>query len=339
MLIERSAPVDFRFLKNAARARQRAGWHDKPDEPDVVLEAEVRRASGGGPAQAPPHRCRSWPTITPSSSATPRRRTSTSTFATALVEAVRERGVGLVVAAGRRFTPHGLDAGCGLLPVRLQRRRRARCSLYKAFQLELSPDGAVHEMMRLYDDPGPEPDRVGPDAALLLVPQGRRAARARGDRPGLEPERIGRFGKLPLLAYHYAGAGSRSLRRHRLDLALAAKRGRPFLLPVLGQALRFVARREERKGCDQELGGGPRRSAPGPVRRHRSSSWPSAGRRASPTRADVDGPDHRHGRPRNHRGCGRPATKGRYVGKHAVKAPVTTAFAITPAAGSRRSRR
>src|SRR5439155_8005586 len=79
-----------------------------------------------------------------------------SAFVEVLDQAVRERGLGLIVEAGTEAMPHRFDAAFQkLLPVHVRSRTPGiSAQAYKPFKLEISPDGAIHEAMRLFDDAG-----------------------------------------------------------------------------------------------------------------------------------------------------------------------------------------
>ena len=121
LLIDGLPRWDFRFLKNAIRRDNGLGGKANKDDPDVVLEAEVRRLGADAQAKALPRTLEGlagYHTVI-LGDASPR--LIDAAFVTALVEAVRERGVGLVVEAGPRFTPQGLDERLReLLPVKLR---------------------------------------------------------------------------------------------------------------------------------------------------------------------------------------------------------------------------
>src|SRR5439155_132849 len=78
------------------------------------------------------------------------------TFVDLLARGVRDRGVGLIVEAGPLAMPHRYGARLqDLLPVRLQPGRAGRYPHgVPSFRAELSPDGALHESTRFYDEPG-----------------------------------------------------------------------------------------------------------------------------------------------------------------------------------------
>src|SRR5205823_12189667 len=72
-----------------------------------------------------------------------------------LDRAVRERGVGLIVAAGPLAMPHRHgDRLHGLLPVRLRRGVPGRVPRGLPFRAELAPEGVGHEAMRFAEEPG-----------------------------------------------------------------------------------------------------------------------------------------------------------------------------------------
>src|SRR5262249_53600214 len=131
----------------------------------------------------------------------------TPAFLKLLDEAVREKGVGLIVEAGPQHMPHAYGKQLtDLLPVRLLNAPGLVPHPGKPFQLEMTPERSVHEAMRFFDDPGRNQnawshmppyywcvaaERPAPAASVLIA----------------NPIIQGSYGKLPLVASHYAGQG------------------------------------------------------------------------------------------------------------------------------------
>ncbi len=206
-------------------------------------------------------------------------------FAALLAEAVREHGVGLVVAAGPRFTPHALDApvaGAAAGPPAIDA-GGLDAPVYKPFQLELSPDGAVHEVMRLYDDPGRN------QTAWAQMPPYYWCAAVERPAPAAtvlawNPSSVGRFGKLPILAYHYAGRGRVFFVGTDSTWLWRRNVGDRFFYKFWGQAIRFVARRDQQGATKSWIEARPIPRSP--ARRPRSSSMaigPAGQPRTEPT--------------------------------------------------------
>ena len=236
---------DFRFLKNAMRRDHglagRAG-----NLPDVLLEAELRRRGPDAAANLMPQtldELAEYHTVilgdvSPNLAVGP--------FVQMLSEAVRDRGVGLIVQAGPRHMPHAFDDALHeLLPVGI---RPGTAGLmapdYKPFRLDVTAQGAVHDAMRLYDDMGRNQrvwshmpayhwcaavDRASPAAVVLAA----------------DANVSGRYGKLPVIAQQETGKGKvlfvgvDSTWRWRQNV------GDRFFYKFWGQAIRSVARGAE----------------------------------------------------------------------------------------------
>ncbi|HWE37176.1 MAG TPA: hypothetical protein VG406_11470, partial [Isosphaeraceae bacterium] len=208
LLVDGLPRWDFRFLKNAMRRDHGLGGRTSKDQPDIVLEAELRRQPAEARAKALPSTAKElaeYHTVI-LGDASPQ--LLDARFVAMLDEAVREHGLGLIVASGPRFMPQGFDEKFrALLPVRVRPGSSGiDAPVYKPFQLELSPDGAVHEVMRLYDDPGRNQAawaQMPPFYWCSAVERPAPAATVLAWNPSVE----GRFGKLPLIAQHFAGRG------------------------------------------------------------------------------------------------------------------------------------
>jgi hypothetical protein len=236
---------DFRFLKNAVRRDHGLGgrW---AKEPDLVLEAEWRRQPSARRARALPRtleQLAEYDTVI-LGDASPR--LLDREFVDLLVKAVREKGVGLIVAAGPLAMPHRFDDPLrDLLPVRL-RPDAAGMEAHAArpFRLELTPEGSLHEAMRLYDDPGRNQNAWG------HVPPFYWCAAAERPAPGAtvlawNAAVEGRYGKQPLIAYHHAGEGKVMLVGTDSTWLWRQNVGDRFFYKFWGQSIRFVARREQ----------------------------------------------------------------------------------------------
>jgi hypothetical protein len=253
---------DFRFLKNSMRRDHGLGGRLSP-EPEILLEAELRRRSPGQAAALPEtlDELAKYHTVVLGDVSpgllTPR-------FVALLAEVVRERGVGLIVAAGPLSMPHAFDDRLQeLLPVRLHPRVAGmEAPVYKPFRLELTPDGAVHEAMRLYDDPGRNQNvwsAMPPYYWCAAAERPSPAATVLAWNPSIQ----GRYGKLPLIAHHYAGKGKVLFVGTDSTWLWRQNVGDRFFYKFWGQGIRFVARKDEAAAKKSWLEVRPVRAQPG----------------------------------------------------------------------------
>ena len=254
---------DFRFLKNAMRrdhglggwgigpAKRQIGAPAKPTEeegtaePDLVLEAEVRRlpVERQNVLPASVDELARYHTVLLGDVSPqllgPR-------FIELLVEAVRERGVGLIVEAGPQSMPHRYSQEFqDLLPVKLKPDAAGiEAPAFKPFRFEVSPEGAIHETLRLYDDVGRNQevwDAMPPFYWCAAAERASPAATVLAINPGVE----GRYGKLPLAAHHFAGQGKVLFLGVDSTFLWRENAGDRFFYKFWGQAIRFVARRND----------------------------------------------------------------------------------------------
>ncbi len=197
---------DFRFLKNAMRRDHGIGGRVSKDQPDIVLEAEWRRWPEARQKAALPQtldELADYHTVV-LGDVSPK--LLGGKFIDLLAKAVREKGVGLIVEAGPLSMPHAYDDRLqDLLPMKL-RPQAAGLDAHPArpFKLEVTPEGAIHEAMRLYDDPGRNQNTWGHMPLFYWCAAAERpspAASVLAWNAGVE----GRYGKQPLIAYQYAG--------------------------------------------------------------------------------------------------------------------------------------
>lgn len=273
---------DFRFLKNAMRRDHGLGGRGLPGavvagkpeaaspssdgkttgEPDIVLEAEVRRRPPGDRQVLPKtvEALAEYDTVI-LGDVSPA--LLDSGFRKLLTEAVREKGVGLIVEAGPEAMPHAFDAKFQeLLPVKLRRAAGIEAQAYKPFHIEVSPDGSLHEAMRLYDEAGRNGNVWGQMPAFYWCAAVERAAPAAtvlAYNPGVE----GRYGKLPLIAHHYAGEGKVLFIGTDSTWLWRQNVGDRFFYKFWGQAIRFVARRDEGAKKKSWVEVHPARTSPG----------------------------------------------------------------------------
>lgn len=254
---------DFRFLKNAMRRDHGlGGWgvgaekrpmvklakpgvEEGTNEPDLVLEAEVRRL--------PIERQHVLPATVDElaryhtvilGDVSPQ--LVGSRFVELLIEAVRERGVGLVVEAGPQSMPHRYSQEFqDLLPVKLKPGAAGiEAPAFKPFRFEVGPEGAIHETLRLYDDVGRSQEvweAMPPFHWCAAAERASPAATVLAYNSGVE----GRYGKLPLAAHQFAGQGKVLFLGIDSTFLWRENAGDRFFYKFWGQAIRFVARRNE----------------------------------------------------------------------------------------------
>jgi hypothetical protein len=234
---------DFRFLKNAMKRDRGLGGVRKSGEPDMVLEAEWRRLKPEQQAEELPRTLKELAEYHTVILGDVSPKILTPAFLKLLDEAVREKGVGLIVEAGPQHMPHGYGKQLtDLLPVRLLNAPGLVPHPGKPFQLEQTPEGSVHEAMRFFDDPGRNQnawthmppyywcvaaERPAPAASVLIT----------------NPSIQGNYGKLPLVASHYAGQGKVMLVGTDETFRWRQNVGDRFFYKFWGQSIRFVARR------------------------------------------------------------------------------------------------
>ena len=186
-------------------------------------------------------------------------------FRKLLLEAVREKGVGLIVEAGTSAMPHAFDQEFQeLLPVKLQDRSDdgKHAEVYNPFRLEVTPDGTIHEAMRLYDDPGRNQNvwtQMPPYYWCAAVERPAPAASVLAFNSSVET----RYGKLPLIAWHYAGEGKVMFVGTDSTWLWRQNVGDRFFYKFWGQSIRFVARKDESAGKKSWVEVRPVRAQPG----------------------------------------------------------------------------
>jgi hypothetical protein len=247
---------DFRFLKNAMR-------RDHGLNPSIVAETELKAGSGNQPSI--PTSAEAWATYRTVILGDCSPEAFPGGSLDALAEAVRERGVGLVVLAGPNQMPHAFDSTAllELLPVRPRRGVAGYdAATYNPFKIEITPAGSVHEALRLYEEPSRNaahwaqmPPYFWCAAAVRPAP----GASVLATNPSIE----GRFGKLPLIAYHYAGKGRVLFVGTDSTWLWRQNVGDRFFYKFWGQTVRFVARRDEKDGAKSWIEVRPLRAQPG----------------------------------------------------------------------------
>ena len=262
LLIEGRPHWDFRFLKNALRRDNGIGGRTGK-EVDIRLETEWRRLSKADQAKALPRSLDQLAEYHTVILGDVSRRMLDDDFIDLLVKAVREGGLGLVVQAGPMNMPHRFDEKLqDLLPVRLRKGVPGRYPRgVPSFRLELAPEGSIHEAMRFYDEPGRNQN------AWANLPRYYWCAAAERPAPGAtvlawNPIQTD-YGKLPLIAHHFAGRGRVLFVGTDETFRWRQNVGERFFYRFWGQATRFVARRDVRGGKKSWIEVRPLRAQPG----------------------------------------------------------------------------
>lgn len=245
LLIDGRPRWDFRFIKNAIRRDN--GLSGKSGEaPDIVLETEWQRFSQAQRAQLLPQTVDDIAEYHTVILGDVSAELFTPELRNILLQAVREKGVGLIVAAGTQSMPHEFAGSFqDLLPVRLKQGVAGmEAPVYNPFRLVITPHGATHETTRLYDDPGRNQNvwaSIPPYYWCAAVERPAPGATVLAWNPSVE----GRFGKMPLIAYHFAGEGKVMFVGTDSTWLWRQNVGDRFFYKFWGQSIRFVARRNE----------------------------------------------------------------------------------------------
>jgi hypothetical protein len=263
LLIEGRPHWDFRFLKNALRRDNGIGGRTKK-EVDIVLETEWRRRSKADQAKALPRTLEQLAEYHTVVIGDVSPALLTPAFVELLDKAVREKGVGLVVQAGPVNMPHRHPRALQeLLPVRVQKGAPGRYPRGVAsFGMELAPEGSLNEAMRFYDEPGRN------QTAWANLPRYFWCAAAERPAPGAtvlayNPTVRTAYGKLPLIAQHYAGQGRVLFVGTDETFRWRQNVGERFFYRFWGQGIRFVARRDDKGGKRSWIEVRPHRAQPG----------------------------------------------------------------------------
>lgn len=267
LLIDGLPRWDFRFIKNAIRRDNGLAGRSEEDEevpPDVIVETEWRRMPTNQREETLPKTVDEFAEYHTIILGDVSPELLTPEVVELISQAVRDHGVGLIIEAGTQSMPHRFDARLHeLLPVRMQGATPGvEAPVYEPYKIQVTADGLVHETMRLYDDPGRNhrvwskmPPYYWCAAAEQLAP----AATVLAWNPQLE----GRYGKTPLIAYHYAGDGKVMFIGTDSTWAWRQNVGDRFFYKFWGQAIRSVARRDESEGNKSFIEVRPVRAQPG----------------------------------------------------------------------------
>jgi len=248
------------------------------------------------------------------------------------VEAVEKKGVGLIVASGPRFTPHLYDKRLhDALPVKLRKNAAGLpAPVYNPFRLELSPEGALQEAMRLYDDTGRNQNvwtHMPPYYWCAAAERPAPAATVLAYNPSIE----GRYGKMPLVAYHYYGQGRVMFIGTDSTWLWRQNVGDRFFYKFWGQSVRFVARRDESESKKTKIEVQPVRIQPGETAEiellaFRTGGAPHTEKKLS---LSLTGPE----KPRKVEVKADGAIKGRYTGRFMPKVAGNYRLAYEPEGG------
>lgn len=309
---------DFRFLKNAMRRDNGLGGRtDK--QVDLFLESEWRRRPAAERKNLLPRtldKLAEYHTII-LGDVSPRM--LDTELIDLLSQAVRDRGVGLIVASGPQAMPHRYDSRLqDLLPVRLKPGQAGQYPRgIPSFRMELAPEGVTHEATRFYDEPTRNQN------AWEQMPRYYWCAAAERASPGatvLAWNPIpGAYGKMPLIAQHYAGKGKVLFVGTDSTWLWRQNVGDRFFYKFWGQGIRSVARREGKDAGKSRLEVRPVRAEPGEQAQVELLAFAEDGSpRTDPALViQVQG----GGSANTLELAADPAVKGRYTGKFTPPAP------------------
>jgi hypothetical protein len=324
---------DFRFLKNAMKRDHGLGGRTGK-EPDIVLDAEYRRWPAARQQEALPRTLKELAEYHTVILGDVSPKVLTPEFVNLLAEAVRDKGVGLIVEAGPNSMPHAFDRRLqDLLPVRLYKSAGLEPRPGKPFQLELSPEGSVHEAMRFFDDPGRNQNawsHMPPYYWCVAAERPAPAASVLVWNPGVQ----GNYGKLPLVAAHYAGQGKVMLVGTDSTWRWRQNVGDRFFYKFWGQSIRYVARRDEAGAKKSWIAVLPVRAQPGEEAQIELMAFtPDGTPRGEPT-LPVQITGSPAAAPEVVSLTADPAVKGRYTGKYTPKDAGEYRLAYQPGAGA-----
>jgi hypothetical protein len=319
---------DFRFLKNAMRRDAGLTGH-AGKQPDIVLETEWRRLPTTAQANALPRtldELAAYHTII-LGDVSPK--LLSPAFLNLLAQAVREKGVGLLIEVGPQAMPHEFDATLlDLLPVQIDRKA---AGVYappaKPFKLELTPDGVLHEAMQLYDDPGRNQAawaQMLPYQWCVAAVRPNPAATVLASNPNI----VNNYGKLSLIAWQPVGKGRVMLVGTDSTWLWRQNVADRLFYKFWGQSIRFVARSEDAAKKKSWFEVKPVRTRPGEealIELRTPGEQPSVA-------IEISGPETQTTLVLD----ADPSTKGRYLGRFRV--PAVGDFRFNYAAGNAEAR-
>lgn len=316
LLIDGGPRWDFRFLKNAMRRDNGLAGRAKED-PDIILDTEVsRRAAAPGavnPYPATLDELTEYHTVILGD--IPEGRLPAG-FLELLLQGVQERGLGVILAAGPRAMPHGYGpAFLNALPVRLKPNSTGTAApVYNPYHIDLTPEGDLHELLRLTEESGRNREawaKMPPYFWCANVERPASAAAVLAVNPNLENG----YGKMPLIAWHFFGTGRVLFLGTDSTWLWRQNAGDRYFYKFWGQAVRFVARRDESESRKSRLELQPARIQPGEATRvellaFQANGEPRVGRTLA---VQVQTPDNRTGQIELAADTAQP---GRYTGRY-----------------------
>ena len=282
LVIEGGPRWDFRFLKNAMR-RDNGLAGREAEQPDVLLDSELARKGATATTEAYPatlDELAEYHTIV-LGDIPPER--LPSGFFELLRQAVSERGVGLIVAAGPRATPHAYGNELReMLPVQLlgglllggqaaegqaaTGRAGLSAPVYNPYRLEVTSEGELNEMMRLDEEAGANREAWARMPAYYWCAAAQRPSPA-ATVLAVNPHVENGYGKLPLIAWQYFGTGRVLFIGTDSTWLWRQNSGDRYYYTFWGQALRFVGRGDPDDKQKSRLELHPNRVQPGEATR------------------------------------------------------------------------
>ncbi|MFM8218306.1 MAG: hypothetical protein ACKOJF_05225, partial [Planctomycetaceae bacterium] len=277
LLIEGGPRWDFRFLKNAMR-RDNGLAGREAEQPDVLLDSELTRKGATAATKAYPatlDELAVYHTIVLGD--IPPERLPPG-FLELLRQAVSDRGVGLIVAAGPRATPHAYGNELReMLPVQLlggpspdgaipSARAGLSAPVYNPYRLEVTSEGELNEMMRLDEEAGANREAWARMPAYYWCAAAQRPSPA-ATVLAVNPHVENGYGKLPLIAWQYFGTGRVLFLGTDSTWLWRQNSGDRYYYTFWGQALRFVGRGDPDDKQKSRLELHPNRVQPGEATR------------------------------------------------------------------------
>ncbi|HKB38115.1 MAG TPA: hypothetical protein VKD72_16835, partial [Gemmataceae bacterium] len=298
------------------------------NEPDILLETEWRRLDKKLQPAALPRKLDQLAEYHTIILGDVSEKMLDAGFVELLDKAVRERGVGLIVAAGPQAMPHRFgDKLHDLLPVRLKRGIPGRLPRgVPSFRLELAPEGVVNEAMRFNEEPGRNQNTWANLAPYYWCAATERAAPAASVL--VYNPITGPYGKLPLIAQHYAGKGRVLFVGTDETFRWRRNVGDRFFYTLWGQSIRGVARRDPKLAKKSWIEVRPVRCQPGEQAQVELMALTPEG--APVLAEEIELPVQGGGELSRLKLAPDPAIQGRYFGKLAPRTPGDYRVTYTP---------
>ena len=313
LYIDGAARWDFRFLKNAMRRDHGLGGR-LGKQPEILLEAELERRPAEEVAKALPATVAEWSQYHTVILGDISPQLLDAHGLQGLEEAVRDKGLGLIVMAGPRNMPHRFpESFAELLPVRLHPRAAGLdAPVFRPFRIELTPNGALHEVMRLYEESDRNQNVWG------RMPRYYWCAAVDAPAPGAtvlawNPEVGAHYGAMPLIAWHQAGQGKVLFVGTDSTWLWRQNVGDRFFYRFWGQAIRFVGRRDEARKELSAIDVRPLLVAPGEPAQVELAAFDAEGAPRGDSRLVISVTDGKSVRPLEL--IADPARKGRFTGQ------------------------